>query len=140
EVLAFAVENAHAKDEIAYRAGMRTARTGQTSGNATAEGGARWRSTVHTEMRRFEGEHLIGFGHCCIDLGQRCSGASGDHELSRIVVDDAGVCAGLEHVTGQRLTVEILAAAATDSERAFRRGRRPNALLPAGDDGVAHAM
>ena len=54
----------------------------------------------------------------CSIVGERRSGARGDHELGRLVVDDARVGARVEHVAARRLAVEVLRAAAADAQRA----------------------
>ncbi len=90
QVVAAAVEQAHAQDEIAHRPGVRPPRSRQSGGDAAAERRRR------AELRRLESEHLPGAAQRLDDRAERCAAARGDDELGRIVVDDAGVAERLE--------------------------------------------
>ena len=136
QVVAPAIEDAHAEDEVAHRAAVGPARPGEAGGDAPAKG--RRRGVTRIETRRLERQHLSGRARCLLDVVERRPGACGHHKLGRIVVDDAGVAARVEHVARDRLAVEILGAAAPDPQRCFRRRRRADPRAPLGDDRSAH--
>ena len=98
QVLAAAVEDPHAEHEVAHRAGVGAPRPGQPAATAPPSvapspkcGGSNasiWPARAHRRARSSR---------------ERRAGARRDHELGRIVVDDAGVGVRVEHVAGERL-------------------------------------
>jgi hypothetical protein len=77
-------------------------------------------------MRRLEREHLTAFRECRFDFGERRTGAGGDYELGRLVVDDAAIGIHGKRGTLSRATVEVLAAAAADAQGRAVFGGLPN--------------
>jgi hypothetical protein len=68
-------------------------------------------------VRRLAGEELSPCRQRRLQFGQRRAAARGDHQFGRLVVDDAGMAAGVEQLARQRPAVKILAAAATNAQR-----------------------
>src|SRR5690606_36169099 len=59
-----------------------------------------------------------------LEIGERGAGTHADHQLARIVADDAAMAAGVDRRAVDRPPVEILAAAAADAQRGVRSERR----------------
>src|SRR5512139_899955 len=94
----------------------------------------RERVRERAEVRRLERQHLVLRREQRLDLGERGAGACGQHQLLRLVVDDAGEPAGAQHLAFVCVAVEGLAAAALDDEWRVARVRGADAL----DQGVDH--
>jgi hypothetical protein len=87
--------------EITNGARVRTARSREPRRDETTERGAR------TEARRVASQHLPARRERRIDVGDARTRARGDDELGRVVIDDPGERRHVEHITADRLTVEV---------------------------------
>ncbi|MNY05257.1 hypothetical protein D3C86_1379690 [compost metagenome] len=85
QMLAETGDHPGAEDKIAHRAGPRPTRPRQPAGNHAAHGG------IIRKGRRFTGQHLLCGVQHLLELGQRRAAARGDHQLGRVVTDDAAV-------------------------------------------------
>src|SRR5687767_4640690 len=83
-------------------------------------------------MRRLERQALAVRLQRRFDLGERSAAARRQHELARLVGDDARVAARIEELAARRVAVEVLAAAAAQEERRRLSRRRADALLELG--------
>src|SRR5690349_10055572 len=68
-------------------------------------------------MRRLERQALAALGESLLDLGECGAAARRHHELARLVIDDAGIGACIDDFAARRVAVEVLAAAAAQSQR-----------------------
>src|SRR5580765_6608101 len=80
-------------------------------------------------MRRLERQELVLLAENFFQVGKRSAASRRDHQLGRLVADDAGVAARVEHLTARRITVEVLAAAAAQAQRLPALGGIPDLLL-----------
>src|SRR5213592_2454507 len=85
-------------------------------------------------MRRLESEHLAALANGRLDLSESCAAAGGDHQLRGLVGDDAIVAARIVNLAFERLAVEVLGAAAAQSELSLRRCRGADLLRPVAQD------
>jgi hypothetical protein len=106
---AFAVHQLHAEDEVAQAADRRPTRPGKPGGHCAAHGG-------RTEVRRLAGQALSPCRQRRLQFCQWRTATRRDHQLGRFVVDDAGMTAGLQYLTTVHSAIEILAAAAANSQ------------------------
>src|SRR5258708_1437454 len=100
---------------------------GEGGGDAAAQGG------VLAEMRRFEGQTLPGFVKKLLQLGKRGAAARRDHELGRLVADEAGMGAGVEQLAARLVAVEILGSAAAQPQGRAMGGCLPDSPLEIGE-------
>ena len=71
-----------------------------------------------SEIRRFEGQHLVALRQQRLDVAHRRAGAQGHHQLLGCVVDDAADAGKVEHLVAcHRPAERDLAAAAAHIER-----------------------
>ena len=82
-------------------------------------------------MRRLKCQMLALLRQHRLKLRQRGSGAHGDDQLAWLVGDDAAQRAGVEDVPLKLLAVEVLAAAAADTQGRTGRGGRSNLVREA---------
>ena len=111
-MLGAAIDQLHPEDKIAHRtdAGARRARQARRHHAAHRGTGAK--------VRRLKRQALPVLGQQRFDFGQRRTGAGGDHQLARLVADDAAVGARIELLALQRhAAMKVLAAPATDTQR-----------------------
>ncbi len=110
-MLTEAGDHPRAENEVAYRAGPRPAWPGQPCGDHAADRGAVGKGW------RFAGQHLPGVIHRREQLGQRRTGAHRDHQLRRVVLNDAAMSTGVEHFAGHLAAEKGLAVAALNLQR-----------------------
>src|SRR5687767_4508928 len=122
ERLAAPVEKLHAEHKVAQRAGACAAGAREASRDAAAERGG------GAEMRRLERQALAVRLQCALKLGERRAAARRHDQLGRLVIDDAGVAARVEHLAARRVAVEILGAAAAQAQGAAERRSFANRL------------
>ena len=116
ELLAAAIDDPHAKDDVAQRARVRSPRPRQTRRHRAPE-----RRTC-AETGRLARKHLARGLQCLPDIGKPGAGARGDHEFRRIVIHDARIGACVEHVADARLAIEVLGPAAPDGRSEYPGG------------------
>ena len=128
QVFAFAIDDACAQHKITHRAGVGAARPRQAAGHGAADSGAAGK------MRRLERQHLFFFCHYRFDFGQRRAGAHRQHQLLRLVIDDAAVGAQVQRFALNRRAVKGLAATGADRQRHFAGGVLLDALTELADE------
>src|SRR5262249_21263049 len=122
EHAAAAVDQLHAEHEVAQRAGRSAPRAGEPRGDAAAE-------RRGAEVRRLERQALAFLPEGGFHFSGRRAAARGQHQLARLVVDDAGVATRVEQLAARFVAVEVLAAAAAQPQRRGARGRRADLVL-----------
>ena len=109
---AAAIDDAHAEHEIARRTGVRTAWAGQAAADGAADGAPsepRWLKAQVLSLRR----------QLLLKVVERRAGAHGDHQVDRIIVDDAAVFERGQRPRLAGTPVESLAAAPLRQQRSF---------------------
>ena len=122
-------EHAHAEHVVAQRSGPGARRTGESAGDRAADRGRA------APGGRFERQALAASREQRLDVAQRRAGPCREHELARVVGDDAAVPGDLERLAVDRSAEERLAVAADDAERRRRPMRRAH-LVDEGLGGV----
>ena len=120
EDLALAVDGKRAQEMVARRARLWAARAGEIAGQHAAQGPLPRRPAVErAQIRRLEGQHLALFRQRLLDLGQARAGASGQHQLLRLIEADAGEMRQIETLAAvDGPSQPTLAARAQELQRA----------------------
>src|SRR5262249_32642571 len=77
-------------------------------------------SRVAPEPRRLKGQELTALGQRGLDLRERCPTPGRDHELRRLIVDDAPITGNIQQLAVDRFAVEILRSRAAQLQRCPR--------------------
>src|SRR5262249_53089527 len=108
---AAAVHQLHAENEVAQRPGRRAARPREAGGDAAAK------RRLRPEVRRLEWQALMMTCEFVFDILEKRPATRGHDELGGLVVRDSGVGARVEELAARSVAVEVLAAAAAQSQR-----------------------